>query len=481
MQLQKYTKVLWKQTVINFDRKGMKLMFVVVFIAVFGSSIVGATLFGVSLNKVALLPLEIYLLLKNGRKLRFQVDGRQKKLLCWYIIACLGSVSGLLFSIFYNSKVTDELIRRAGLQIFSYLFLLMPIALMLWNSQDKYEYAACFKKALIWTARIQAFWGIIQFVLMQTIRFDLNSIILGGLFGGEWTRYSNIANSSVGVVMRVTGMNKDAAFLGLLLFIGFILESKLIYKFLYIVSALLALSRVTLVSIVFIVLYQMYIKLKQRTINNRDLIRFVKYGVIVIILSIVFIKIYQRSPAMQRQIMRVLERFSTVSTGADGTSRHLGYPIAMFQLELFNIPIIQKLIGVGNQCGGILVSYYSDAVQWIGLTSSFMKLDYVWTVESDVASVFLETGIIGGVLYYGFYYRCFHAAGTDIKKRSLVLGLGVFGVMYNLAGGAFIQLVYISLFATNYVLNEDSEVRINGVCEKRGFEKERLYSFGQLL
>lgn len=59
-------------------RKGMKSMFVVVFIAVFGSNIIGATLFGVSLNKLVLVPLEIYLLFQNGRNLRFQVGGRQK-------------------------------------------------------------------------------------------------------------------------------------------------------------------------------------------------------------------------------------------------------------------------------------------------------------------------------------------------------------------------------------------------------------------
>lgn len=462
-------------------RKGMESMFVVVFIAVFGSSIIGATLFGVSLNKMVLVPLEIYLFLKNGKNLKFQIDRRQKKLICWYIIACFGSLSGILFSVVYNPKITDELVQRAGLQIFSYLFLLVPIALMLWNSKHKHEYASCFKKALISTARIQALWGITQFILMQTIRFDLNGVVLRGLFGGDWTRYSNMANSSVGVIMRVTGINKDAAFLGLLLLIGFILESKPIHKFLYVVCALLALSRVALVSIAFIVLYQLFIKLKFLKINNRDLRRFAKYGFMVITLLIVFVRIYQQSPALQQQITRVFERFSTVSTGEDGTSRHIGYPIAMAQLELFNLPLIQKLVGVGNQCGGLLVSYYSNAVQWLGLASSMLKLDYVWTVESDIASVFLETGIIGGILYYSFYYKCFQATRIDTQKRSLVLGLVVFGIMYNMAGGAFIQLVYISLFATDYVLTEDSEKSINGAYEKNGFEKERLYSFGQLL
>lgn len=444
-------------------------MFAVVFIAVFGSSIVGATIFGVSLNKLVLIPLEIYLFMKNGRNLRFRIGGRQKNLICWYMVACVASLSGILFSIVCNPQITDELIKRAVLQMFSYLFLLVPIALMLWNS--KYQYGDCFRKAFVWTARIQTFWGIAQFVLIQTIKFDINKVVLGKVFGGEWTRYSNIAGSSVGIVMRVTGLNRDAAFLGVLLLIGFVLESRLIYKFLYVVCALLALSRVALVSIVFVVIYQLIVK--SQVVSYKDLRKGVKGGVVVICLMIVFVKVFHQTPTLQKQIIRVYERFLTVLTGADGTSRHMGYPIAMLQLELFNVPLVQKLIGVGNQCGGILVSYYNADVKWLGLSSSMLSLGYVWTVESDIASVFLETGIIGGILYYSFYYRCYRAMKMDVQKRSLILGLAVFGIMYNMAGGTFIQLVYISLFATDYIMIED----INGVNGRNEFERKHLCDF----
>lgn len=126
------------------------------------------------------------------------------------------------------------------------------------------------------------------------------------------------------------------------------------------------------------------------------------------------------------------------------------------------------------------MSYYSNAIQWLGLASSMLKLNYVWTVESDIASVFLETGIIGGILYYSFFYKCFRAAGIDTKKRSLVLGLAVFGVMYNMAGGSFIQLVYISLFATDYVLTEDTKVSING-AKRNKYKRKLVYNSGELL
>lgn len=454
-------------------------MYVVVFIAVFGSSVVGATLFGISLNKMALLPLEIFLILENGKNTKFCIHGRQKYLVWWYVISCGGSLSGIAFSIIHNTQVTDELIRRAGFQVFSYIFLLGPIALMIWNSQYQYKYIFCFKKAFIWTARIQAMWGIMQFLLMQTIRFDLNGIVLEKMFEGTWTQYSNIANSSVGVVMRVTGINHDAAFLGLLLLIGFILESKPLYKTLYVVCALFALSRVALVSIVLVVFYQLVINIKRNKLNYGKLKSLVKYGVIGIIIFIIFFKIYTEAPAVQKQIIRVIERFSTISTGADGTSRHSGYPIAMLQLELQHIPLIQKLIGVGNQCGGILMSYYSEYLQWLGLSTSMLKLDYVWSVESDIASVFLETGIIGGFLYYIFLCKSFFSARTDERKRTLVIGIVIFGIMYNMAGGAFIQLVYISLLATNYSLNNNLDCY--GVHEKNEFEKKYLYRVGQLL
>lgn len=456
-------------------------MFAVAFIAVFGSSIVGANLFGVSLNKLALIPLEIYLVIRNGRNLKFHINKRQRQLIYWYAISCFASLSGIIFSSIYNVNVVEEVTKRAILQLTSYFVIFIPIALMLWNSKNKYEYAECFKVSLIWTARIQAIWGILQFVLMQTVRYDLNAAILGGIFGGEWTRYSNIANSSIGVVMRVTGINRDAAFLGLLLFIGFIIDSKLIFRFLYIICALLGLSRVALVSCAFIVFYQIYVKLKSNGRKYARAKQLAKAGIISAVLLICFIQVYQNSPALQEQITRVIERFSTISTGADGTSRHIGYPIAMLQLELFNIPLLQKLIGVGNQCGGILFSYYNDAIEWIGLHSSMLSQNYVWTVESDIASVFLETGIIGGVMYYYFYYMSFRASRKDIVKRSLIIGLFVFGIMYNMAGGSLIQLVYISLFATNYLLTENGNSCVEGVNCKNEYKRKSLHSSSQLL
>lgn len=454
-------------------------MFIVTFIAVFFSSIVGASLFGISLNKLALIPLELYLIIQNGSTLTFKVSSRQKTLLKWYIVASMGSLSGIIFSLFYNSQVTDVLISRAILQVFSYLCMFTPIALLVWNSNEKEKYCFCLKKAVIWTTRIQAIWGIAQFVLMQTMGFDLNSVVLGSLFGGDWTSYSNFANSSVGVVMRVTGINHDPAFLGLILVIGFILEKNLIFKSLYVVCALLALSRVALASLGFIILYTIFTNVcKSRIISYKKLRRFAKYGVGVVVLLIVFVRLYQQSPGLQDQIMRVFERFSTLSTGADGTSRHMAYPLAMLQMELFDIPILQKLVGVGNQCGGILMTYYSDSISWVGLASSMKDLGYVWTVESDIASVFLETGIIGGFLYYRFFYLTYRASKNDEKKRTLVLTLTVFGIMYNIAGGAFIQLVYIALYATDYMLTEEVEVKSNGNRKKHKFKTEHLYSVG---
>ena len=48
-----------------------------------------------------------------------------------------------------------------------------------------------------------------------------------------------------------------------------------------------------------------------------------------------------------------------------------------------------------------------------------------------------------------------------------------------MAGGAFIQLVYISLLATNCSLNNNLDCY--GAHEKNEFEKRQLYRVGQLL
>lgn len=427
-------------------------MFILIFIAVFGTSIIGATIFGVSLNKVALIPLEIYLLFSSGVNLKFKVNNRQKTLLYWYIVMCLGSLSGILFSLTYNERITDVLIKKAIMQIFSYVAIYMPIALLIWNSKKREIYLKYFKKAFILVARIQAIWGVLQFGIYHLFGININQNILGVLFGGNWTALSNLANSSVGVVLRVSGINRDAAFFGALLVIGFILDENSLFKFVYVVCAALALSRVALVAIAFVLFYQFLIKFKDILVNHKVKL-LGRYILIMVVFIVVFILIYNNSPALQKQITRVLERFLTVSTGADGTNRHMGYPLATLQLETLNIPLIQKLFGVGNGSGGILLSYYSNEIEWLGLSSSMKELTSVWAVESDIANIFLETGLIGGIFYYIFYYKSYKFAKYDITKRCLVLTMAVFGIMYNLAGITFMQILYITLFASDFKLS----------------------------
>ena len=453
-------------------------MEVCVFIAVFCSSIVGAQVFGISLNKLALLPLEFYLLVQNGGGFKYRINRRQKNLLIWYVIASVSSISGIIFSLCYNTNITDELLKRALLDLTSYLLMLIPIALLVWNSKKQAAYFDCFKRSLIATCRIQALWGIAQFVLMYTIDFDLNSEVLGTIFGGSWTGYSNLANSTGGVLLRVTGINHDSAFLGLLLIIGIILDSKVLFKLVYLFCAVFSSSRAALVSIAFFMLYRLVIKLRRVSKCNPK--KVLKYVLMILMLISVFIYIYQKFPSVQIQVYRVIERFATISTGEDGTGRHTGYPIATVYLELFEIPIIQKFFGVGNQCGGILMSYYQDNLKWLGLASNMKDLSNVWTVESDLASVFLETGLLGGFVYYKFLYSIYKHARKDQIKRCLVVILAFFGVMYNMAGGAFIQLVYISLYASDYSLTE-SQGELNYGRENKKTDRKGLYSLGKLL
>jgi hypothetical protein len=453
-------------------------MKVCVFIAVFCSSIVGAQVFGVSLNKLALIPLEIYLLVQNTGGFRCRIDRRQKNLLIWYVIASVSSISGIIFSLCYNTNIIYELLERALLDITSYLLMFIPIALLIWNSKKQAAYFDCFKSSLIATCRIQALWGIAQFVLMYTIDFDLNSKILGTLFGGSWTGYSNLVNSTGGSLLRVTGINHDSAFLGLLLIIGIIVDSNVWFKLVYLFCAIFSSSRATLVSIAFFMLYLLVIKLRRVSKSNPKKVR--KYILMILLFIFLGIYIYQKFPSVKIQVYRVIERFATISTGEDGTGRHSGYPIATVYLELFKIPIIQKLFGVGNQCGGILMTYFQDSLKWLGLAGSMKDLSNIWTVESDFASVFLETGLLGGFFYYKFMYSIYKHAGKDTIKRSLVITLVFFGVMYNMAGAAFIQLVYISLYASNYSLTESKEV-LNYGSEQNETDRKSLYSLGKLL
>lgn len=88
--------------------KNKKLYETVIFIAVFLSSMLGGQLFGISLNKIALVPLEIVLLMKH-RSLRFSIDKTKRIMLLWYLFFFISSFLGFRVSTSLNGHYSGLL------------------------------------------------------------------------------------------------------------------------------------------------------------------------------------------------------------------------------------------------------------------------------------------------------------------------------------------------------------------------------------
>jgi hypothetical protein len=439
-------------------------MSITIFIAVFFSSIVGAQLFGISINKIALLPLEVMLILKNTNGLKFAVSKIQRRLLVWQIFSTFSAFAGIIFVVLYSNQ-SMGVVKVNLLYIISVLFIYCPIALLLWNSKDKDEYCSMFKRYFIYTARIHALWGFAQFILYYTIKFDLNRFVFeeafGGMLGGgsKWTALSNLADSGGGILLRVTGLNHDAAFLGMLLIVAFVLESKYIWKYIYIACMIISFSRSAIFTLIAVLVYG---TIKSRKvcdikINLKKMSSFLTTTVIIAIISII---IYENSSYVQIQVARLIERFATIQSGSDGTSRHMGYSRAALSIMISQVPWINKIFGVGVDCGGILFTNYAQAVPWLGLSKAMLNFSYIWAVESDLANTLLGAGFVGFAIYYGFLAYAYFRSKKDINKQKIIFSMVIFGVMYNMSGLTFVQLLYIIVYATKFnMTSSDIEVK----------------------
>lgn len=411
-----------------------------IYIGVFLSSIVGLQVFGVSFNKIGLIPLEIFLLYgrmkENGYRLVFKINRHSSNLVLWYIFSIASAITGIIFSIQMIDKFSNEIAVEGIKQIIENLFIYMPILLMLPSHWKGIKVSEIIKNAIIITAKIQAIWALLQTVLFYLGSFDLNKWLFADIFRSqyEWTRYNNIGGV---ILLRPTGLNYDAAFLGLLMVLGFLFERSKIWKTLFVSVIVVSFSRSALVTVALLILYQILIKIKRKEITISPS-KVIKAGLFTIFLFLVFLIIYNNFEFVRIQIHRMIERMFAITTGADGTVRHSNYPIVALDVMLFHMPLYTKFFGIGLQCSGVAFNVYSNYIHQFTLTQNF--LNNVWAIESDFATVLLGSGIVGFILYYGILIKCL-LYNKDSVLKELSFCLMIFGTMYNMCGLTIMQFI----------------------------------------
>ena len=433
-------------------------MFPVVFFSVFFSiSLVGASVFGVSLNKICLIPLfaHIFFTTASTGKIKITINKNNIWLYFFYFISILSALFAMTRSYSIRFEGYNSFLINLLIQV---LLIYLPILILLDNSKLKIQYKEAFEKAIIITARIHAFYGIVQFIEYYYFDFDINKFLLSDLLGGlgysyDWSTY--VWSDNLGQKLKIISLNHEGAFFGLCLLSGLLLDKKLIMKAVYILVALLSLQRTTLIGIFFIFIINLFEYFCSRK-DSKKTIKIVFSGVLLLIL---FIYLYNNIPLIQEQIRRLIERFEFIgnnNTSIDrGTMRHILY-IPYSIVALIKSGIISFFIGVGPRIGGIGFATAGDIASIVGLNRHM--LTNAWSVECDFADLLLGMGILGFISYYIFLFKKMRS--RNIAVRHFVYLYFIIGFMYNFCWVTFSQLLFI-FFATVYPYVNDTYTTID--------------------
>ena len=404
------------------------------FFAVLCSSMLGAQILGVSLNKIALIPLELYLFIKMSEKGIPQINSTQKTFFCFFYVLILSSCLN------FSRVSVDGMNEKLALNIVQYILIYIPILLLIGNLNNA---SNLLKRCVVVVAKINCIWAAVQFICWYSIKFDFNSFIfenlLHGLLGTDWTCWNY---ETLTLAIRVTGLNCDPAYFALLMVLGFFFTDSRLWKSLFFFSCILAMSRVGMVSICGALF------LRKIVLNYRDLAqhpkRICQLLIYLGLAILVMIFLYNSYEMVEFQVDYFISRCLTVFDGtSSGTQRHILYiPLALY--VWLDSTIVSMLFGIGPRMGGVALSMSDFAMERISIISNS-----VWTIECDFAELLLGTGISGFCLYYLFVWQLIRKERNIEANQLPIYSLFIFGFMYDIAFSTLINLLFISYSTKN--------------------------------
>lgn len=388
------------------------LLTVVLFLA----SIVGLQVFGISVNKFAILLLEAYLIFRRSL---VHIGTGKILLLIWYITSVLSCLFGFWSGFENISGYSSNLILYAIQIVFMYI----PCLLM---SDGLVDRRKSFSEAIIIVAKIHCVWAFVQFVSLFLLGLDFNDLffnhLLHGVLGSEWSAWNAEAGS---LALRIGGLNRDTAFFTLILILGYVSCDSIIWKCLFILASLLSMSRAGIVGMAFLVFIDVLICLKHGFLKKK----IIRFGIAVLVL---FCLMYVFVPSINYQINYMIFRFISISHNTDvGTNRHLTYLWGSLQTWLFYYSPLQMLFGVGPRAGGVGLQINDIVMTKIGRFSG------VWAIESDYCEILLGHGIFGYLIFVIYLFILKKGTSTDKK---IVMALLLMSIMYNYSELTLIQI-----------------------------------------
>ncbi len=404
-----------------------KICLFLVFISVLCMSMINAQLFGVSLNKLGLIPFALAMIISffSFREL----PERGKAGLPFYLmmislgLALVSSFGALSWNASFINR--EKTLFLFIIQLFIYLAIMTLLAI----HPRKSFLAQSTLHAIVWVARVQALWALIQFLAYSMTKTDINTNLLGFLFGAEYqANYINLPAFG-GIFLRVTGLNTDAAFLGLFLILGFVFDRKVLFKILYFGIAVIALSRSTIVCLAIILLINLLLRIRNRRLSKR----IVAVGAVLVVAAIV---VSVSVPSISSYVSALVGRFSTMGSSSDGSGRHVKYFGETIHILLYKFDAWQFIFGNGPRVSGSTMAYYTDNPSIF--TDDMFRM--AWAVESDFAELLLGYGTIGALCYAIHIIILAKYSRTPQEKITFIMFL-IFGLMYDISALGIIFLI----------------------------------------
>ena len=419
---------------------------ITVYITIFFASMASASLFGISLTKLAFIPLLIVLLIDSLND-TVKLSMKSFVFIGFYTVIILSSLYGLCMTENYE---LDSYEYKLTYGIIQCILIYIPVVVLLFNNYKKDEYCNNIKKALISLARISSIWGILQFVFWSFWRIDFNNAIFNDFFNGFFgeingARYQVLENGSWNISIRISGLSHEPAIFCMILLLGIIFDNKRWIKFIYAILIFLSLSRAGIL-VLLVLLGILFIKNIKNLKKSTIIYGFSIFVLLGLFLAMIFT--VDSLSSLRIQFEKMLERFSLINNSEEniGTYRHINYIGWSIDSWCSDLNIFQKMFGIGYRVSGVALShnsYYSTYLEENMINSA-------WAIECDFADILLGTGLVGLCIYIYIWGSVFRKG--NFQHKLLCIVFVVFGIFYNVS--IWTLSMIIMMFATLNIEND---------------------------
>lgn len=416
-------------------------LFILIFIACLFSSMLGAQIFGISLNKLCLIPLMIYLNL-IGIYSKIKINRMSKLLILFLLLTIFSSL--IAFFAFYATNYIDYFTSLSNV-IIQVILIYFPLLIGVIKFNNKKRLKHYYRSSILLVGKLNIIVGLLEFFLYMLFKYDLSKIL--AVFYGENYQIGFINLPPLGIFPRISGLCADSAFFGIILTIFVCFNNRSIWNFLAFLVSGLAISRSGMISIIICLILKYFIYKQYNHITAKRI--FSIFGIAILIIICLNI------PSVNDQMTAIVFRISGISDSMnnkdiDGTIRHILYIPKSIEVLCSKFNPIQFLFGFGpGNSGTILYNYHvMDEYLSPGMKST------IWVTECDFSDVLLTRGFVGTTIYLYLFYKI---AKINKENAVFILSILIFGFMYNVITTTYILLIVIFIVGT---CDESKEKRL---------------------